>query len=219
MVNRILMILAGLLLVLSCATLSKHWERAEDKQSGTRFIPIELWSGEKWNGKTDLETLPANFRFGKRNHKIIKGPRRWHHPVTGQDLNVYERINETKKGTKRQLFTLNPDGTGLAKVFDSRPQRKTFYQSDNAVLFPLGLWRKGEQREYIFDEYMDGQKSWRKATIRMRRLSFTYKGVKHAMKYDWILKDAKGKIIYHERFIYAPQKSLMYYKDRLKKKK
>ena len=131
---------------------------------------------------------------------------------------IYERINETTKGTKRQLFTVNPDASGLAKVFDSRPGRKTRYQSNNAVLFPLGLWRKGERREYVYAEYEDGKKYVRKATLRMRRLSFTYKGFKHAMKYDWIMADTQGRVIYHERFIYAPGKGLMYFKDRLKKK-
>lgn len=219
MVKRVILWIIGLLLLMGCATIGKPWEMAEDKKNGTRFIPIELWSGQKWNGKENLDMRRVNFRFGSRNHKSIQGPMTWNHPVTGQGLKVYERINETSNGTKRQLFTINPDGTGLAKVYDRRPNQNDRYQSDNAALFPLGLWKKGERRHYVFDEFVDGKKLRRKVTLRMRRLSFTYKGVKHAMKYDWLMTDDKGKLIFHERFIYAPEKSLMYFKNRLKKKK
>jgi hypothetical protein len=51
----------------------------------------------------------------------------------------------------------------------------------------------------------------------MRRLSFTYKEVQYAMKYDWIMTDDQGKELFHERFIYGPRKSLMYFKNRMPK--
>ncbi len=216
MLKRISLIIIALILTTSCATLQSPWQGAENKKSGVRFIPIELWTGEEWDGNMNLEMKPAHFKFGKRNHKLIKGPVQWRHPITGSNLMVYERINETIEGTKRQLFTLNSEKTGLAKVYDKRPGRKVRFQSDNAVLFPLGWWKKGERREYHFVEYVNGKKTKRKATIRMRRLSFTYKDVKHAMKFDWILTDLSGKVIFHERFIYGPGKSLMYFKNRLK---
>lgn len=218
MFKRMVILVLGLLVIQGCGTFGKPWERAEDKKKGARYIPIELWTGEAWNGKRKMAMGPAHFIFGSRDHKMIKGPFKWRHPKTGQDLKVYERINETTKGTKRQLFTINPGASGLAKVYDMRPNWKERHQSDNAVLFPLGWWKKGERREFVFDEYVDGEIKRRKATIRMRRLSFTYKEVKHAMKYDWILKDDQGNIIYHERFIYGPERSLMYYRNRLKKK-
>lgn len=217
MLKRMIYLLLALLLLNGCATTGKPWERAENKRAGKRYIPIELWTGEAWTGEREMAMNPAHFIFGKRRHKSIKGPVQWRHPITGQDLTVYERINKTTKGIKRQLFTVNPDSTGLAKVYDNRPNMMERFQTDNAVLFPLGLWRKGERREYEFYEFVNGKKAYRKATIRMRRLSFTYKEVKHAMKYDWILTDEKGQILFHERFIYAPGKSLMYYKDRLKR--
>ncbi len=218
MSKRIIAILVLSLMVAGCAATGRVWDRAENKKQGARFIPIELWTGEKWDGSMELQMKQTNRRFGSRKHKTITGPIEWRHPKSGKVTMVYERINETTKGTKRQLFTLNPDATGLAKVFDSRPGRETRYQSHNAVLFPLGWWKKGERREYVYTEYSGGKKYVRKATVRMRRLSFTYKGIKHAMKYDWILVDMHGNVIYHERFIYAPGKGLIYFKDRLKKK-
>ncbi len=218
MMKKMIFILIGLLYAQGCTTMADPWKSAESKSTG-RFIPIELWSGEKWNGNKELKMTPAEFRFGKRKHKVITGPSQWQHPITKQQMLVYERTNNTTKGTKRQLFTLNPDGSGLAKVFDHRPGRKDRFQSVNAAIFPVGFWKKGERREYRFFEFMNGKKQSRTATIRMRRLSFTYKGVEHAMKYDWILRNEKGQILFHERYIYGPGKSLMYYKNRLKKKK
>lgn len=217
MVKRISLFIVVCLLMAGCAIAGWEWGMAINNKAGTRFIPIELWTGGEWDGNRELRMPLTETRFGSRNHKSIKGPVKWRHPKSGKDMMVYERINETTKGTKRQLFAVNPDASGLAKVFDSRPGRTPRYQSHNAVLFPLGLWRKGERREYVYTEFIDGKKYVRKATLRMRRLSFTYKGIQYAMKYDWIMVDAQGRVIYHERFIYAPGKGLMYYKNRLKK--
>lgn len=217
--NRRLIALAliGLMLTLGCASSQQAWENSVDKTAGTRFIPLELWTGGSWTGEQAVSMTPADFTFGKRRHKTIKGPFQWTHPKTGETLWVYERVNETTKGTKRQLFTINPDGTGLAKVFDERPGEATRYFTTNAVLFPLGYWGKGEKRFFTFDEFVDGKKVKRTAMVYMRRLSFTYKKVKYASKYDWILNDEKGNVLFHERFIYGPGKGLMYYKNRLKK--
>lgn len=211
------LILIGLMLTLGCASSRQAWKTAVDKSTGTRFIPVELWTGESWSGEQVVKMTPADFTFGKRRHKTIKGPIQWTHPKTGEMLWVYERINETTKGTKRQLFTINPDRTGLAKVYDERPGEATRYFTSNAVLFPLGSWEKGEKRFFTFNEFVAGKKVKRTAMIYMRRLSFSYKKVKYATKYDWIFKDGRGRVLFHERFIYGPGQGLMYYKNRLKK--
>lgn len=211
-----LLLLVVLFAAVGCTTHRMAWQGSVDRQAGTRFIPIELWSGGTWTGEQTVTPTSANFTFGKRSHKTISGPFQWKHPISGKTLWVYERINETTRGTKRQLFTINPDGTGLAKVFDERPGVPTRYFSTNAVLFPLGRWGKGEKRRFTFKEYVDGKAYERTAMVYMRRLSFTYKKVKYAMKYDWILEDAKQNILFHERFIYGPGESLMYFKNRLK---
>jgi len=199
-----------------CASTGTAWKQSVAQDADSRFIPIELWSGADWSGANNLVLTAANTSFGKRDHKEIRGPIQWRHPVTGETLWVYERLNNTTKGLKRQLFTVNPDGTGLAKVFDERPGLPTRYFSTNAVLFPLGTWHKGEKRTFTFDEYVDGKAEKRTALVYMRRLNFTYKKVNYAMKYDWICTDAQGNTIFHERYIYGPGQSLMYYQDRLK---
>jgi hypothetical protein len=199
-----------------CASSGLTWKASVDRNSESRFIPIALWSGAEWAGERVIALNAVDSTFGKRDHKEIQGPIQWKHPVTGETLWVYERRNNTTKGLKRQLFTVNPDGTGLAKVFDERPDQPTRYFSTNAVLFPLGSWHKGEKRTFTFEEYVDGKREKRTALVYIRRLSFTYKKVKYAMKYDWICTDAQGKTLFHERYIYGPGQSLMYFNDRLK---
>jgi len=212
----VLLMLVGLFSAVGCTTHRMAWQDSVNRQAGTRFIPLALWSGGTWTGEQNVIPKPADFTFGKRNHKHIEGPFQWNHPISGETLWVYERINETTRGTKRQLFTVNPEGTGLAKVFDERPGQPTRYFSTNAVLFPLGRWGKGEKRWFRFQEYVDGKTYERTAMVYMRRLNFTYKKVDYAMKYDWIMEDAEQNILFHERFIYGPGQSLMYFKNRLK---
>jgi hypothetical protein len=100
-------------------------------------------------------------------------------------------------------------------VFDERPGMPARYFSTNAVLFPLGNWVVGEKRYFDFEEYTAGKTFKRTVLIHMRRLSFTYKEVPYAMKYDWVMTDDQDKELFHERFIYGPGKSLMYYKNRM----
>jgi hypothetical protein len=209
-------VLIALVLLAGCATNQMAWKASVDQTAKTRFIPVELWSGSRWQGEQSIQLTPADFTFGRRSHKTIKGPFQWTHPKTGEAIWVYERLNRTTKGNKRQLFTVNPDGTGLAKVFDERPGEPTRYFSTNAVLFPLGRWGVGEKRTFTFDEYIEDKVFKRTAMIYMRRLSFTYKKVDHAMKYDWIQWDDQETMLYHERFIYGPRESLMYFKNRMK---
>ncbi|MDX2455426.1 hypothetical protein [Desulfosarcina sp.] len=209
----ILWAIVGLVTLQGCASMVSPW--MVNKASDSRFIPVEMWTGADWKGERQLAMTPANTTFGARKDKTITGPMPWTHPITGETLQVYERINPSKKGDKRQLFTINPDGSGLAKVYDERPNLPTRFFSSQAVMFPLGHWRKGEKRIFTFDEFVDGKSLKRTVTIHVRRLSFTYKKVKYAIKYDYLMHDDSGRIVFHERFIYGPGKSLMYYKNRL----
>ena len=218
MKNSLILTISVMLLLFSgCATNQTAWQNSINKQIQNRFIPIELWSGRSWSGEKTLRLEPLDSTFGRRNHIIMRGPFQWTHPKTGEALWVYERINRTTEGDKRQLFAINPDRTGLAKVFDERPGRPTRYFSTNAVLFPLGNWFVGEKRYFDFDEYTSGKTYKRTVMIHMRRLSFTFKEVPYAMKYDWIMTDDQNKELFHERFIYGPGESLMYFRDRKQK--
>lgn len=209
----IILLLFGWVALQGCASMVSPW--ATNKRSDHRFLPVELWTGADWAGEKQLALTPANLTFGSRGHKSIRGPKPWKHPITGETLQVYERINNTKKGIKRQLYAFNGNKQGLAKVYDERPNKTPRLFSTQAMMFPLGVWRKGEKRTFTFEEFIDGKPVKRTATIHIRRLSFTYKDVKYAIKFDYLMHDQSGKIVFHERFIYGPGKSLMYFKNRL----
>ena len=207
------MILVGLLAFQGCASMISPW--MTNKKSISRFVPIQMWTGADWSGEKTLAMEPAETVFGSRGHKIIRGPISWTHPVTGQTLQVYERINNTRKGVKRQLFTISDDRRGLSKVYDERPNSPPRLFSTQAIMFPIGKWERGEKSTFSFVEYVKGKPVKREATIHIRRLSFTYKNVSYAIKYDYLVHDQEDAVVFHERFIYGPGKSLMYYKNRL----
>ena len=206
-------VVVGAVVLQGCTTLFNPW--IVSKYALDRYIPVEMWTGETWSGEDRIVMAPVKATFGSRGQRSINGPFAWTHPVTGEQMQVYERINRTAAGTKRQLFTVNPEQTGLAKVYDERPGMKTRYFSTNAVLFPLGNWRRSEKKDFIFDEYVDGKPVRRTATLHIRRLSFNYKGVPYAIKFDYLMHDDSGALVFHERFIYGPGKRLMYFKDRM----
>lgn len=180
--------------VAGCQTLGTESEAAA--AADDRTIEFDLWTGVPgvtFGSKIDVTS-------GSRR---IHGPLAWTHPVTGERFQVYERLNREREGVKRQLYTLNGDGSALGRVFDSRPGQSDRSFVDDAF-FPLGRWSRGERRSYPIKEIQDGKTSERIATIRIRRLSFNYREVPDSLKYDWILTDPSGTRIFDERFIYSP---------------
>ena len=98
------------------------WDSAIDPVTQAPFIPVELWTGENWDGKKQLTMSSAETRFGDRLNKDIKGPMEWKHPMTGETLVVYERTNQERDGVQLQLFAMNEEKTGLGRVYDSRTE-------------------------------------------------------------------------------------------------
>jgi hypothetical protein len=78
--------------IASATDLSK-WDSSYDPVKKTRFIPIELWTGGEWDGVHELKMIPANLSFGGGSKRIV-GPILWTRPSTGDQLQVYERINK-----------------------------------------------------------------------------------------------------------------------------
>jgi hypothetical protein len=71
--------------------------------------------------RKELKMSNAELRFGDRLNKDIKGPTEWKHPITGETLIVYERINQERDGIKSQLFAMNGEKTGLGRLYDCAP--------------------------------------------------------------------------------------------------
>jgi len=183
---------------------------APSREAETRDIGLDLWSGEPAAAGVALPQVEAV--HGTRS---IAGPRAWTHDKTGQTVMVYERRNDEVEGAKVQLFERRPDGQALGRVFDSRPGRADRYFANDAF-FPLGAWSRGESRDFQAIEYTEEGPQTRLITIKIRRLDFTFRDVPHSLRYDWIMKDANGNVIYNERYVYSPGVGFAAFDNRLK---
>lgn len=186
----------ALLLLLPFAGCTDRVAGNEGDDAERRNLSFGLWAGVPGASFGSAVDVTAGSRR-------IRGSFAWTHPVTGEQLQVYERINHDKDGLKRQLFTLRPDGAALARVFDSRPgQADRVFVND--AFFPLGPWRNGEHRSYPLSVHQAGSKRRYSVAIHVRKISYTYDKVPGSLNYDWILTDDTGQKRFHERFIYSP---------------
>ncbi len=174
------------------------WDAAYDAASGKRFIPIELWTGGEWDGNRDLRMTPAYLTFGNHNQKGITGPVAWKRASTGETIQVYERYNRGKK----QRFTLSSRGDGLGRVDDSRYGRDCI----DEVKFPLGLWKKGEQR--VFQVPCNSGKLQRRITLTIEEIDYTYNGAPHSLRFKWLVDSGKRDI--DMTYIYSPGLGLVF---------
>jgi len=147
-------------------------------------------------------------RFGDRVDRAvgprrIRGPRRWTHPITRQNMTIYVRTKRDSSGTKTAYYTMRPDGTALARVFDSRPGRPDRYFTGDAFV-PMGPWRSGMVKRYDMSEYAKGRPTRYTVSIRVTRAAFTHKGVAGSMEYVWTQKTPSGRKTAELRYIHSP---------------
>jgi len=199
---RLMLVLVGVGLLAACA--------AAPKEPDTRVIGLDLWTGDA--AAAGIAQPRLNVVQGTRS---ITGPTTWTHGKTGQAIPVYERRNVESDGVKSQYFTVRPDGQALGRVFDARPGSADRYFVNDAF-FPLGTWSRGESRDFQMIEYTEQGPQTRIATIKIRRLDFTFRDVPHSLRYDWILKDASGNVLYNERYVYSPGVGFASFDNRLK---
>jgi len=199
---RLLLVLPLLTALAACA--------AAPREPDTRTLGLDLWSGEP--GIAGQAQPRINVVQGTRT---ISGPAAWTHSKTGEVLQVYERRNVESDGVKLQLYAIRPDGQALGRVYDSRPgvADRAF---ENDAFFPIGTWSRGESRDFQLVEHTAQGPQARIATIKIRRLDFTFRDVPHSLRYDWILKDANGNVVYNERYVYSPGVGFAAFDNRLK---
>jgi len=170
-------------------------------------IGFDLWAG------------PRGVAFGDRvdvtqGSRRIHGPLTLQHPVTGERLTVYARINRERDGERLQYFTMRPDGAALARVFDRRPGRRDRAFTGDAF-FPIGLWRQGESRAFRMTEHAGGAPRQRQLTLTVIDPSREFRGVPGSLRYDWIARDSGGGVLFHERFDHSPGIGFVRFDNRL----
>jgi len=187
MIRRLLLVVT-LVAVAGCSAAPWHW--SYDPASGARFIPVELWTGARWDGAHEIRMGPADLEFGRG--KRITGPMPWTPPDGGPLIQVYERTNRDK----RQLFGLSAAGDGLGRVYDSRYPR----YCPNEVKFPLGYWKQGESRDYVL-KCGDGRTRTLRVTI--EHIDFTYASVPHSLQFHWLMDGGRGRAT-DMHYVYSP---------------
>lgn len=200
--GRLFLVLPLIAVVGACA--------AAPQKADTREIGLDLWTGDPGVAGPALPQIQVV--HGSRS---ISGPKAWTHDKTGQVHQVYERRNIETDGTKVQYLVPRADGQALGRVFDSRPGRANRHFVNDAF-FPLGTWSRGESRNFQMIEYTEEGPQTRIVTIKIRRLDFEFRGVPNSLRYDWILRDTNGNVIYNERFVYSPSIGFASFDNRLK---
>ncbi|MBT3910336.1 MAG: hypothetical protein HOF27_11755 [Rhodospirillaceae bacterium] len=193
---------------LSSTVRADPWDKSINAAAGSRFIPVQLWTGAPWNGSFEITMTDADLTFGD-GRKRISGPVDWTAPVSGNQIKIYERTHTTQN--KKQLFAVNHDGAALGRVYDSRYQTSIV----GGAKFPLGTWREFEKRAFLAKYAKPNGKSYlRRMTIEILKLDFEAHGIKHCLKFRWTTaKPGKNKQRDDNNYTYCPGKGLVELED------
>lgn len=170
------------------------WDKAYNKKTKTRFIPVELFTGRKWDGKHELILKEATttscvsvkgrrknacdeiqisgpFKTAKNNTKI-----KW----VGNQIPYYKRAMTLRSGPVVSYFTINNTKDGLVRIYDKRKKWGTRTYDGLGSKFPLGYWKQGEVRVYP---------SRRPTRIEIIELD----GPNHCLTFRWTVGEGKGR--------------------------
>ena len=189
----------------------KTWQGSTNPETKERYIPVELWSGAEWDGGRELKMPKVEATYRHQESYQIKGPTEWKHPDNGQTYIVYERLNPGRRAgeAKWQLFAINSEQSGLGRVYDARRELGTRTFS-GGLKFPLGVWKEGETRKFLYKRYEKSRESDRAEFITIKQITFTFLGNPHCLEFYWAETDKdEKKIIDHHTYIYCPGKSMV----------
>lgn len=205
-------LLAGAVALVSASAAgldTKAWEGSTNPETRERYVPVELWAGAEWDGKKELKMPRVDGTYMHRSRYEIRGPKEWKHTVTGGTFLVYERINPGRDGVKLQLFTINQDQSGLGRVYDARPGLGTRLFS-GGLKFPLGYWKEGETRKFLYKHYADSRELDRAESTTITQIDFDFGGSRHCLEFYWTATDKDGNRFYdRQTYIYCPGKSMV----------
>ena len=123
-----------------------------------RFIPVELFTGAKWDGKHELilkkvstSTSACASSNGTRcTTYTITGPFKTEGNDTkiewaGDEIPYYLRTFSTRSfGNVESFFTINNSKDGLVRIYDKRKQWGARTYDGLGSKFPLGYWKQGD---------------------------------------------------------------------------
>jgi hypothetical protein len=187
--NITLLITTGLLALSTCLSCSVTQANEIDDNSSTkeRFIPVELFTGAKWNGKHELilkevSTSACASVTGKKrpcDNYYITGPFKTEVNNTkiewaGNEVSYYRRTFSIRGGKVESFFTINNSRDGLVRIYDKRKQWGARTYNGLGSKFPLGYWKQGEVRSYASD---------RPTRIEIIELD----GPNHCLTFRWVI--------------------------------
>ena len=121
-----------------------HVNNLYDCRTRELFVPYQLWTGAKWDGRKDgpcMHKADNTFSVNDRSLTRISGPKKWRNPKTDKEEMVW--VREKVQGWKEQYFTCHEKGVG--RLYDSRRPR---YYRNGRCKFPAGNgWKVGVRRD------------------------------------------------------------------------
>ncbi|MFV9550851.1 hypothetical protein [Algibacter sp. PT7-4] len=189
-----------------------HWYMSYNSSTKERFIPVELFTGEKWDGKHELilkevsaSTTSCDSVTGKRctTYKIT-GPFKTEKNDTkiewaGNEISYYRRTYNTQSGGNvESFFTINESKDGLVRIYDNRKQWGTRTYDGLGSKFPLGYWKQGEVRTYP---------SGRPTRIEIIELN----GPNNCLTFRWTVGQGKGRNS-DNIYTFCPERGLTYFR-------
>jgi hypothetical protein len=187
------------------------WTASYDPVTETRFIPLELILGARWDGRREIVLPAGDFTEGvppKMNPSTWRGPVEWRHPQTGALLMVYDR---SRHGVV-QKFAVRTDGTAIGRVTDNRFE---IGSCDQEGKYPLGVWRQGEARQFDYRCWRvnsnDALAADMITTITIEKIDFSYGAAAHSLQIHWILKQKKdGRELDNRIYVFSPGRGMVY---------
>lgn len=155
-----LVLLCGLFTLLAADANSKYGPEAPVSPAEKRFIPVELFTGAKWDGKHELRLAEvststcASYNGRPCDNFHITGPFKTEENTTkidwvGREIPYYRRtFTLPRRGEVVSFFTINNSRDGLVRIYDKREQWGTRTYDGLGSKFPLGYWTQGEVRTY-----------------------------------------------------------------------
>jgi len=163
------------------------WDKAYNSSTKERFIPVELFTGIKWDGEHELILKEASTSAcatvsGKTrpcDNYNITGPFKTETNNTkiewaGNEVSYYRRTFNIRGGKVESFFTINNSRDGLVRIYDKRKQWGARTYDGLGSKFPLGYWKQGEVRTY------DSRRSTRIEIIELD-------GPNHCLTFRWVI--------------------------------